>query len=146
MAKTQANVDIPASATNAGVSGTVGVGSGVSHVAQHTATSPKRARRRPPDPREADVLRILGLAVPVSVVLADRDLRVEAILEMKVGTIIEFDVPFDSDLALFAANRRIGTGQAVKVGENFGLRVAKIGTVTERINALGGADATKQKA
>ena len=55
-------------------------------------------------------------------------MRIDAILDIKVGTIIEFDVPFDSNLGLVAANRGIGSGQAVKVGENFGLRVAKIGT------------------
>jgi len=93
-----------------------------------------------PQSRQPDLQRILGLTVPVCVVLAECDMRIEAILNIKVGTIIEFDVPFDSDLGLVAANREIGSGQAVKVGENFGLRVSSIGTVRERINALGGAE------
>jgi len=76
----------------------------------------------------------------VQVVLAECDMRIEAIVNIKVGTIIEFDVAFDSDLGLVAANREIGSGQAVKVGENFGLRVSKVGTVKERINALGGTE------
>jgi flagellar motor switch protein FliN/FliY len=90
------------------------------------------------DGRGPDLQRILGLSVPVAVVLAESERSIQAILDIKFGTIIEFDVPFDSDLVLYAADRQIGNGQAVKVGENFGLRVNQIGTVRERINALGG--------
>ena len=91
-----------------------------------------------PSIRKPEMRRILGLSVPVSVVLAQRHMPIEAILEMTAGTIVEFDVPFDSELTLEVANRPIGRGQAVKTGENFGLRIAEIGTVHERIGAMGG--------
>ena len=91
-----------------------------------------------PRPDEADVRRILGLSVPVTAVLAKRDMTIESILDIAAGTIIEFDVLFDSDLTLHVANRPIGSGQAVKVGENFGLRVTRIEAVRDRIDALGG--------
>lgn len=146
MTTTQANVEVPPSGAEVGETGPAGTGSGVSHAKGGLAMSPKPTRAQPSDTREPNLRRILELCVPVSVVLAECDLRIEAILDMRVGTIIEFDVPFDADLTLFAANRRIGIGQAVKVSENFGLRVAEIGTVKERINALGGVNAAKQKA
>jgi len=57
---------------------------------------------------------------------------------MTVGTIVEFEVPFDTELALQVADRTIGRGQAVKVGENFGLRITNIASVPTRIDALGG--------
>jgi flagellar motor switch protein FliN/FliY len=88
--------------------------------------------------RTVDIERILGIEVPVSVTLAERDMSIRAILDMKVGTIVEFDVAFDSDLLLLAADCYIGSGQAVKVGENFGLRISRIGTVKHRIGALAG--------
>ncbi|MGB2988310.1 MAG: FliM/FliN family flagellar motor switch protein [Phycisphaerae bacterium] len=91
-----------------------------------------------PQPREPDIKRILGLSVPVTVMLADRPLPIETILEVTVGTIIEFEVMFDSELLLQVADRTIGSGQAVKVGENFGLRITAIDTVPGRIDALGG--------
>lgn len=84
--------------------------------------------------------RILGLSVPVSVVVAEHYMPVEAILDIKVGTIIEFDVMFDSDLTLAVADRPIGHGQAVKIGENFGLRVGAIEDVRERIDAMSSPD------
>ena len=85
---------------------------------------------------ESELARLLGISVPVSVVLAQRHLSVEAILGINVGTILEFDVPSDSDLTLYAANQPIGKGAAVKVGENFGLRLTKIDTVRDRIDAM----------
>ncbi len=85
-----------------------------------------------------DLRRILDIRVPVAVALAERHWSVQEILEMTVGTIIEFDAPFDSDLSLRVANREIGKGRAVKVGENFGLRITRTSDVHQRIDALGG--------
>jgi len=76
--------------------------------------------------------------VPVTVTLAEREMTIESILEIAAGTILEFDIPFDSELTLNVANRSIGRGQAVKVGENFGLRVTYIEPVEERIDAMKG--------
>ena len=89
------------------------------------------------EPGQTDIRRLLGLSVPVAVVLAARELPIESILGLTAGSIIEFEARFDSDLMLQVANRVIGKGQAVKVGENFGLRVTQIDTVPDRIDALG---------
>ena len=64
-------------------------------------------------------------------------MTVKSVLAISVGTIIEFDVPFDAELVLTVADQPIGTGLAVKVGERFGLRVRSIDNVRERIDALG---------
>ena len=97
----------------------------------------------PPQPSAAiavapDVTRILGLTVKPTVCLAEREMTVESILEITIGTIIEFDVSFDAELSLRIGDHPIGRGQAVKIGENFGLRVTKIETLDERIHAMGG--------
>ncbi|MHC5111395.1 MAG: FliM/FliN family flagellar motor switch protein [Planctomycetota bacterium] len=84
-----------------------------------------------------EVKRILKLTVPVNVTLASRKINVSAILGWTVGSILEFDVSFDADLVLSISNHAIGTGQAVKVGENFGLRVSRIGSIHDRIDAMG---------
>lgn len=85
-----------------------------------------------------DIRRILKLSVPVTVVLAERDMTIEAILQLTVGSIVEFDVAFDAELILHVAGRPVGSGQAVKSGENFGLRISTVGSVRERIDALAG--------
>jgi len=89
------------------------------------------------DPRRAELRRILHLLVPVSVILAERTMSVRSILEVTAGSIIEFDVPCDTRLTLAVGNRPIGRGQAVKIGEKFGLRVTGIDGVQARIDAMG---------
>lgn len=88
--------------------------------------------------RELD--RILRLSLPLAVKLAEQQMPVERVLETNVGVIIEFDRSFDAELDLVIGDCHIGTGQAVKVGENFGLRITRIGNLDEKIKALGGAD------
>lgn len=102
------------------------------------SSTPPAGLRPPESPPRADIRRILGLSVPLSVTLAERDMPIETVLQITVGTIIEFNVPFDAELTLSVANSEIGKGQAVKIGENFGLQVTRIGTVPDRIDALGG--------
>ncbi len=86
-----------------------------------------------------ELRRILRMRVPVLVNLAERDVSLHSVLRWTPGSIIEFDKPADSDLRLVIANKPIGSGHAVKVGENFGLRVTVIDDVTDRILAMGGA-------
>ena len=99
----------------------------------------------PPPPRiiaqdlPPELRRILHIEVPVIVQLAERELDMQEILNLNVGSVIEFDKRFDAELGLIVTNRQIGLGQAVKVGENFGLRVTRIGTVYDTIQALGGS-------
>jgi len=81
--------------------------------------------------------RILPIRVPVRVRLADRRMDVGQLLELTIGTIIEFDRSAEAELDLVANNVPIGTGNAVKCGENFGLRVARIQPQIERLLAAG---------
>lgn len=98
---------------------------------------PAASARRPENPAfNVEVSRILGISVPVSVALAQREMSIEAILAITPGTILEFDVPSSSELSLYVGNQSIGRGEAVKVGENFGLRLTRIGTVRDRIDAM----------
>lgn len=102
---------------------------------------PSPSRREPSSPlsnRPQDVARILSLTVPVTVTLAEREISLEAVLKINVGTILEFDVSSDNELTLNVVGEPIGTGHAVKVGENFGLRLTHILSVQDRVAAMGG--------
>ena len=85
-----------------------------------------------------DVQSILSLDVPVVVVLAERTMRVNEVVQLRPGSILEVDKSAEQDLTLRINNRDVGTGTAVKVGENFGLKIAAIGSQQERVTALGG--------
>lgn len=81
--------------------------------------------------------RILHMRFPLLVVLAERKMCLQDILGWTIGSIVEFEQPSDSEPTLAVGNRCIGNGQAVKVGEYFGLRITNMQPVTERIRAMG---------
>ena len=80
--------------------------------------------------------RILRLQVPVIVKLAERKLQLSEVMRLGVGAIIEFIKSSEEPLELLINNKVIGVGEAVKVGENFGIRLKQIGDVKQIIASL----------
>ena len=80
----------------------------------------------------SDIQAILNLEVPVIVRLGERPMSLREVLTLVPGSIIEIPKPADDELDLLINNERIGIGTAVKVGENFGLRITAVGA-QERI-------------
>lgn len=66
-------------------------------------------------------------------------MTINEVLSLAPGAIIELPKGADEELEILVNNKAIGSGFAVKVGENFGLKVAYIGDVKKRIQALGAA-------
>jgi len=64
---------------------------------------------------------------------------VAEVMRLAVGAIVEFGKSADDDLELMVNNKLIGMGSAVKVGENFGIKISKIGPIKDTIKKLGGA-------
>lgn len=87
-----------------------------------------------------DVRAILRLEVPVIVQLGAKEMRLGEVLSLAPGVIIELPKQVDEELDLLINNKAIGRGVAVKVGENFGLRVSWIGDQRARIRALAGGE------
>ena len=90
-----------------------------------------------PFPRTGNIQRVLDIEVPVIVRLAERSMPLAEILNLTSGAIIEFDKPADGELDLLINNKCIGHGLAVKLNENFGRRLTRIGSVQDRIKAMG---------
>lgn len=83
--------------------------------------------------------RILSLEVPIIVRLGERRMAMGEVLGIIPGAIIEVSKSAEEELDLLVNNKVIGSGVAVKVGENFGIRITFVGDVKERIRALGEA-------
>jgi flagellar motor switch protein FliN/FliY len=98
-------------------------------------TASKRSESTGTSPDEVN--RILRLQVPVIVKLAERTLTLSEVMRLGNGAIIEFFKRSDEPLELLINNKPIGTGEAVKVGENFGLKITHIGDVKAVIRSLG---------
>ena len=87
------------------------------------------------DPKELQ--RILHIEVPVIVRLAEKRMPLREVLDLSIGSIIEFDKGAEDLLDLMVNNQPVGRGEAVKIGEKFGLKLTEIGPVEERIETLG---------
>ncbi len=83
---------------------------------------------------------VLQIEVPVVVRVGERQMRMSEVLALVPGSIIELNKRSEDELDLLINNKQIGNGTAVKVGENFGLRVSYIGNVRERIEAMGAVE------
>lgn len=94
----------------------------------------------------SDAARILRLEVPVICLLGERQMPLGDVCALQPGGIIELPKKADEELTLVVNNRPVATGTAVKVGENFGIKLAYIGDVKARIEAMGKNDADDAKA
>lgn len=83
-----------------------------------------------------DIETILKLTVPVIVKIGGRPMSLVDVLALTPGAIIELNKSAEDELELLINNKVIGAGMAVKVGENFGIRVEDIGDPSERVKAL----------
>lgn len=81
--------------------------------------------------------RILRLQVPLIVKLADRKMHLSEVMRLGTGAIIEFFKSSEQPLELLVNNKVIAVGDAVKVGENFGLRIRQVGDVKQIVQSLG---------
>ncbi len=88
------------------------------------------------DPK--DLARILNIQVPVIVRLAEKEVPMREVLNMSIGSIIEFDKSVEDSLELMVNNKPTSLGEVVTIGEKFGLKVTDIGPVVETIAQLTG--------
>ena len=84
------------------------------------------------------VARILDLPLVVHVELGHRRMRVTDLLQVGVGSVIDLGTPAGAPLAIYANNTLIAHGEAVVVGERYGIRVTDIVSPRERVRRLGG--------
>jgi flagellar motor switch/type III secretory pathway protein FliN len=80
---------------------------------------------------------LLKIKVPVMVTLARKKQPLGRIVEIGPGTIIQFSKGCDQPLDLEVNGEHIGQGEAVKVGDKFGLRVSAMKLPGERFKKVG---------
>ena len=71
---------------------------------------------------------LLKVRVPVTVALASQRTSIQEIVELGPGSIVKFAKTCDEPLELTVGDRTIATGEVVKVGDKFGLRIGRLTT------------------
>ncbi|GAB6165005.1 hypothetical protein JCM19992_10050 [Thermostilla marina] len=79
---------------------------------------------------------LLRVKVPVMVTLAEVRQPLSQILQLAPGAILQFSKSCEEPLDLQVGNRTIARGEAVKVGDKFGLRIQEIVLPEERFISL----------
>jgi flagellar motor switch protein FliN/FliY len=80
----------------------------------------------PLDPALAKrVARINKVPVNVIVRIAERKLELEQLRGIAPGALLMFDKPYDSMLDVYVDNRLYCRGEAVKIGETFGVKISE---------------------
>ena len=78
------------------------------------------------------IRRLMPMTVNVSVRLAEKKIELEQVRNLSPGTLITFPKSCDDLLDMYVNNKLYAQGEAVKIGEKFGLKVNEVGTVKER--------------
>ena len=81
---------------------------------------------------------LLKIKVPLVASLATTQLPVGRILEIGPGSIIQFDQSCEQPLSLAVGDHEFAVGEAVKVGEKFGLRITSMVMPDERFWSVRG--------
>ncbi len=79
---------------------------------------------------------LLRIKVPVVVTLADKRQPLRKVVELGPGSIIQFDKSCEEMLELKVGDHPVATGEAVKVGDKFGLRITSMILPDERFNVV----------
>ena len=86
---------------------------------------------------------LLRIKVPVVVTLAEKRQKLSRIVELGPGSIIQFDKSCEEMLELEVGNQAVAAGEAVKVGDKFGLRITAMVLPDERFSPVTGKDVKK---
>jgi len=109
---------------------------------QFAAISEQPVDRRVPPPsapttRQVDALaRLRPIPVPISVRLAEKRIQVSQLLSITPGALITFNKSCEDLLELYVNNALICRGEAVKIGENFGLKINQLGVPQQQQSKL----------
>ena len=83
--------------------------------------------------------RVLDLPLEIHVELGRKRVRIADLLALAPGSLVELDVAAGAPLSILANQVLVAHGEAVVVGERYGVRVTEIVSPQERLRRLGSA-------
>ena len=86
-------------------------------------------------PRNIDIL--LDVELEVLVELGRKSMKIQDVLKLSKGSLIELNKSAGEPLTIFVNNRKLAEGEVVVVDDNFGIRITKLASPKERIKSLG---------
>lgn len=87
-------------------------------------------------PTRVHTSRLLKLPVNVIVKLAEKKVELGQLSGMGPGAIVTFEKSCEDLLDLYVNNQLYCRGEAVKIGEKFGIKITEVGSVEQRMSAV----------
>ncbi len=84
--------------------------------------------------RESYSQSVLAIKTPLSVTLARKKCSLDRIIDLVPGAMLTFEAHCDEPLTLEAGGKAVATGEAVKIGDKFGLRIRDVLLADEKSN------------
>ena len=82
--------------------------------------------------------RVLEIPLTIHVELGRKRLKIRELMQVGAGTVLTLDLQAGAPLSIYANQTLIAEGEAVVVGERYGVRVTDIVSPAERVRRLGG--------
>lgn len=93
--------------------------------------APQEPKHRP---RPRELLR--DIPVTLRVTMASRRVTLRELLEMLPGNVIEFEQKINEPVTVVVNNHAVASGEAVRTGRKFGVRIHSVLPVEKRVNSL----------
>ena len=87
------------------------------------------------DPRDLD--RVLDVRIELAVELGRRRVRISEVLSLGPGSVIEFPKSADEPLDIMVNDQLVARGEAVVIGERYGVRITEVVSPNERLKSSG---------
>ncbi len=88
---------------------------------------------------------VLRVQVPLVVTLAEKKMRIDQILKLVPGVMLQFDKPCNAPMMVEVVGQPIAQGDVVKIGDKFGVRITEILHPAERFIAITGREPTAEE-
>ena len=85
--------------------------------------------------------RVLAIPLTLHVELGRKRMRISELLELGAGQVVPLEVAAGTPLTLYANGTLVAEGEAVVVGDHYGVRITQIVSPEERVARLGGKEA-----
>jgi flagellar motor switch protein FliN/FliY len=80
---------------------------------------------------------LLDLTLPVSIELGRTHLMISEILNLKRGSIVEFEKLASEPVDILINGKKMAEGEVVVIEKHFGIRITNLAEASDRIRGLG---------
>lgn len=104
---------------------------------EEPSSSALSSSTKPPQSPSRDIEFLFDVPLQVSVEVGRTKILLKDLLQMGEGYVVELDKLAGEPLDLYVNSRLIARGEAVKVGEKFGVKLTEIVSQSDRLEKLG---------